>query len=145
MNRIALSACFALFLTGCNQSDRFASSVMGGALIGGVIAEDNRMMGMMIGGALGGIISKAQMSDLSADVDYRYRSIIETGVVNQRYYLNNVYGEYDMAVYPGYGFQRMIQGYRYECRSMRVYVFDGPRVYERNLAYCRSSHGWFEI
>jgi hypothetical protein len=145
MNKAVLGISCALLLSGCNQSDQFAASVFGGALIGGAIAEDNPALGMMIGGALGGIISKAQITGVSQSADYRYRQIIETGQTNHRYYMNNFYGDYDMVIYPGHGFHKIIRGYRYECRSVTVYIYDGPRVHQRNLAYCRSSRGWFEI
>ncbi|MDA9832436.1 hypothetical protein N9C31_02280 [Gammaproteobacteria bacterium] len=145
MNKAALGIGCVLMLTGCSQSDQFAASVMGGALIGGVIAEDQPVVGMMIGGALGGIVSKSQMKNISGNVDYRYRQIIETGRTHQRYPINNVYGGYDMVVYPGYGFHKVIRGYRYECRAMKVYVYDGPRVHHKNLTYCRSERGWVQI
>jgi hypothetical protein len=134
-----------LILTGCTDSDRLAAGVIGGAVIGGAVAGDSdRGTGALVGGVLGGIIASSAQRQVGHNYNSRYVNIIDSGIPGKRYYFNNFYDNYDMAVYPGYFYYRNVGGYTYKCRSVDVYVYDYGRTYHKTKNYCLTNRGWME-
>ena len=146
MNKIAIFPISLLLLSGCSDSDRAAVSVIGGALVGSAMSSDsNKVTGAIIGGVIGGLLSKSQSAQVSRNYNDRYVDIIEYGQTGRRYEISNFHGSYDMVVYPGHYYNRYMNGYRYKCRSVDVYIYDRGHSSHTRKSYCLTNRGWREF
>ena len=146
MNKIVILPISLLLLSGCSESDRTVASVIGGAIVGSAISSDSdKVTGAIIGGVVGGLLSKSQSAQVSRTYNDRYVDIIQYGQTGRRYEISNFYANYDMVVYPGHYYNRYMNGYRYKCRSMDVYIYDRGHSYHSSRSYCLTNRGWMEF